>query len=607
MAVKLNGTISDITTKPIEDVSTVTIKAATAQATGSGLTVSQPQRVEVTSQGQFSITVLEGVKGWLYVEGPGWSDSIPFIAAYGMSQIWEAIVNALNLPSKMAEYLDIKQQMQKLVNEAVANAPSSLRWYRRKLGLNEDLNQLTDYGMYEVDKFSVATSLVNKPDGAGSGGTLIEVKSGGEGRVIQEFTEVSTNGIGRRWTRVKGADGVWNPWKQVFDGASVSIPEGADIDTFTIPNFYQVDNFNAFQSLKNFPGTIETAAHLWVKQAGGGRLIQEWTTIKSDGLGGTWRRARMMDNTWTPWEKKSPNGGDGGSTDFTTVVTHGDSQVGEPGNWPDYLAKVRPEWNVTNWGVGGARPDEILLQDGARGAFIQSGVVLKPKIEVAVSLDWDPMVRTNGTYAVLGTINNRSASLKYSAEKSSWVVYLSNGDEDLPINEPTQWISNRAGEKENAWHIVWFGGNAIRNKYHHPGQTLGQHVIRAYCDALDAWGTQTIMCGYVPAHGDTDGVKAADEIRDWAAAVVPTQFLDMRNVLQTHAAEILGAPLSEQDTKDIAAGYLPRAMYIEDGVHMVDKVKAWIGRFMAGFTRGATPRLTFYSSRAPLAAPSGVL
>lgn len=606
MAVKLNGTISDITTKPLEDVSNVTIKAATAQATGSGVTISQPQRVEVTSQGQFSITVLEGVKGWLYVEGPGWSDSIPFIAAYGMSQIWEAIVNALNLPSKMAEYLDIKQQMQKLVNEAVANAPSSLRWYRRKLGLNEDLNQLTEYGIYESDTYSIAKSLKNKPEGAASGGLRIVVTPAGSGRIVQEWLEIGVDGPARRWSRAKSTDGSWFPWKRVFDGESVSITEGSNINDFTIPGYYQVDSYSTFKSLKNFPGTVEASAHLWVKQAGGGRLIQEWTTINVDGVGGTWRRVRMGDGTFTTWEKRSA-GGESNSTDFQSVVTHGDSQVGGEGNWPSALDKARPSWEVTNWGVGGARPDEILLQDGARGAFIQPGVVLKPKTEVPVVLDWDPMVRADGTYAVLGTIDNRSASLKYSAEKSSWVVYLSGGDANLPINEPTQWISNRAGEKENSWHIVWFGGNAIRNKYHHPGQTLGQHVIRAYCDALDAWGPETIMCGYVPAHGDTDGVQAADEIRDWAVATVPTQFLDMRNVLQSNAAEILGAELSAQDTKDIAAGYLPRGMYIADGVHLVDKVKAWIGRFMAGFARGATPRLTFYSSRAPLAAPSGAL
>lgn len=606
MAVKLDGTISDITTKPLEDVSNVTIKAAMAQATGSGVTITQPQRVEVTNQGQFSITVLEGVKGWLYVEGPGWSDSIPFIAAYGMSQIWEAIVNALNLPSKMAEYLDIKQQMQSLVDEAIANAPSSLRWYKGKLGLNQDLNQLTNYGVYESDTYSVAKSLKNSPAGSGAGGTRVTVTPAGSGRIVQEWLEIGVDGPARRWHRARSSDGSWLPWQQVFDGASVSIPQGANIDDLTTPNFYQVDDYNTFRTLKNIPGKVESAAYLRVTEAGGGRLLQEWTVITPDGIGGTWRRVRFSDNTWTSWEKKSSDGGVS-STDFATVVTHGDSQVGGEGNWPDTLAKARPEWKVTNWGVGGARPDEILLQDGARGVFIQPGVVLKPKTEIPVTLDWDPMVRTDGTYAVLGTIGNRSASLKYSADKSSWVVYLSGGNEDLPINKPTKWIANRASEKENAWHIVWFGGNAIRNKYHHPGQTLGQHVIRAYCDALDAWGPETIMCGYVPAHGDTDGVKAADEIRDWAAAVVPTQFLDMRNVLQTHAAEILGTPLSEQDTKDIAAGYLPRAMYIEDGVHMVDKVKEWTGRFMAGFTRGATPRLTFYSSRAPLVAPSGAL
>ena len=51
MAVKLSGTISDITTRPLEDVSEVTVKSAYAQPTAADITVSQPQRVNVDQSG----------------------------------------------------------------------------------------------------------------------------------------------------------------------------------------------------------------------------------------------------------------------------------------------------------------------------------------------------------------------------------------------------------------------------------------------------------------------------------------------------------------------------------------------------------------------------
>ena len=91
--VTLAGKLIDITTKPVEEVTTVTVKAPKPDATSVGTITSQPQKVDLSSDGSFSLVVAEGT-GWLFVEGPGWSDSIRFVAKAGMTLFEQARLNA---------------------------------------------------------------------------------------------------------------------------------------------------------------------------------------------------------------------------------------------------------------------------------------------------------------------------------------------------------------------------------------------------------------------------------------------------------------------------------------------------------------------------------
>ena len=91
--VTLAGKLIDITTKPVEEVTTVTVKAPKPDATSVGTITSQPQKVDLSPDGSFSLTIAEGT-GWLFVEGPGWSDSIRFVAKAGMTLFEQARLNA---------------------------------------------------------------------------------------------------------------------------------------------------------------------------------------------------------------------------------------------------------------------------------------------------------------------------------------------------------------------------------------------------------------------------------------------------------------------------------------------------------------------------------
>lgn len=113
--ITLSGKLSDVTGQSIDDVSRVSVKASNAIPTSSGVTTSRPRDIPVASNGNFNITLETGVKAWIFVEGDGWSDSVPVLAASGMTELWQAIVNAL--PSTMTG--DLLQ--------AIANALDTLR------------------------------------------------------------------------------------------------------------------------------------------------------------------------------------------------------------------------------------------------------------------------------------------------------------------------------------------------------------------------------------------------------------------------------------------------------------------------------------------------
>lgn len=93
--IRLTGRLADITSRPVEEITTCTVKAPSFRpGPGVEITTSQPIPVNFDNSGSFSIDVVEGL-GWLYIDGGGWSDSIKFVASEGMTTFWEAVVNSM--------------------------------------------------------------------------------------------------------------------------------------------------------------------------------------------------------------------------------------------------------------------------------------------------------------------------------------------------------------------------------------------------------------------------------------------------------------------------------------------------------------------------------
>lgn len=98
----LTGNIIDITGSSPEQLTGVFVKAPTYGISMQAVTTTSPREVEVSSDGSFSVSLTEG-KGYLFVEGQGWSDTIPLWVLSGMTTIADAIIEALHVDPVIKE------------------------------------------------------------------------------------------------------------------------------------------------------------------------------------------------------------------------------------------------------------------------------------------------------------------------------------------------------------------------------------------------------------------------------------------------------------------------------------------------------------------------
>lgn len=226
MAVKLKGKLTDITTKPVEDVTSVYVKSPVIRAGDEGaLTTSQPQKVAVSTSGDFTVTTVAG-KGWLYIDGNGWSDSIPFIAAEGMKLFIEAWANASSSGGVYAiikELIDAmggatEQELQDLVQQAKMYADAAARasaaesvWDKGMISAKTDILSLSP-GRYGLMSASVASSM-GLPGNA-PGVLIVDYLDGPNGRLSGRFWwEYQDNTYGRICYSATSYNGTFKGWR----------------------------------------------------------------------------------------------------------------------------------------------------------------------------------------------------------------------------------------------------------------------------------------------------------------------------------------------------------------------------------------------------------
>ena len=97
----LTGKIADVTGRAPDSISSITVKAPSARiGGGSDIIVTSPAKATLNkTTGSITISGLHAGLSWLYIEGDGWSDSIPLAVAEGFQLILEAVANASGVPS----------------------------------------------------------------------------------------------------------------------------------------------------------------------------------------------------------------------------------------------------------------------------------------------------------------------------------------------------------------------------------------------------------------------------------------------------------------------------------------------------------------------------
>lgn len=212
--IALEGTLSDVTSRPVSEVTTVTAKAAHPTPVSGGLVATEPVHVDYSpATGNIKLTLTAGVKTWLYLDGDGWSDTVPVIAAAGMTNLWEAVINGLSLPSDIGDYLGIRDTMsaalEKKIAEIGANYPFD-QWFRGNLEVGVSVDGLVFEEHAGVWALTAGRAQDNSLPSADYGALTVKwVASTSSPYVVQTWEPVSTPGC---WRRVQRAGGGWTPW-----------------------------------------------------------------------------------------------------------------------------------------------------------------------------------------------------------------------------------------------------------------------------------------------------------------------------------------------------------------------------------------------------------
>ena len=313
----LSGRLGDITGQPIEQISSVTVKAPVVQVGGT-ITTTQPKRVDFDSDGNFSLKVVDGV-GWLYIEGDGWSDSIRFVAAAGMVNFWEAVINAMPQTTGMIDYLAALQRVddaariaveaaQAELTKAVNNINSTVMWPKRALSSGEDLDLLTTPGLYYATSYSVAISLLHRPTDPTDAGNKanVEVKGISSGILEQTWTTISAPGkYAPILKRRKDGAGAWSTWelvnpqpKYLAVGDDVFAKPVGDwlIASYTVAS--QVVNRPPANSGSWAPALVE------IKLGPSGKKVIRWSSLNaSTSAQSIWQTQQDNNGTWAAWRR----------------------------------------------------------------------------------------------------------------------------------------------------------------------------------------------------------------------------------------------------------------------------------------------------------------
>ncbi|WP_157034409.1 hypothetical protein [Corynebacterium jeddahense] len=633
--ITLSGRLSDVTDRSIESVTKVTVKApAYRPGPDVDIITSQPAVVDVPNDGRITLNVVAGV-GWLYLEGDGWTDSIRFVAATGMTTLWEAVVNALPNSAMLADLLEGMQAAGMAIEEAKRKAllalreeavKASLTWNRGKPPQGESPEQWESgqgrQGIWDIPDWSSITVLKNlgyNPPADMTPHFLMHMDrslSGASGSVQIAYT---ADGKATLYKRSREYNKPWGPWGRFnafgtgnaldFRGdiaAAGKTPNdltGADNGVWMVTDWGNL----RYAAARGYQPPLDAAPHMIRHEENSNtkQAIQTATYIFRQ-TGEQFIRTKVYGkSTWSQWQRRDTT--DLSATNRTAVLAIGDSWVEGGANnvlwtdgaaWADRLAQELGV-AVKNAGKGGAVVDETALAVGARRTFlkIKGGIIPGEGESVEVTLNWSPAIRSPRWFSAEGFCAGARVFLEQNGVTGAWTLRRGKDKalNGMPLTVGDGWIEWQSGLS------ITYGScpTILHIGINNTGGTRGphpemiDHVVAGIGQIVDSRPNRAhdiIVMSITPHYGKKYSLDVVTEINARLKAAYPRQFFDnfgfLKDLGDAGAMQMAGLTITDGDREDVANGFAPRSLYPAGEVVHVDKpAHAAIAKKLAEFIR----------------------
>ena len=609
--ITLTGRLADVTDRSIEAITRVTAKApAYRPGPDVDIITTQPAQVNLSGDGKITLNVVAGL-GWLFLEGDGWSDSIRFVAAEGMTTLWEAVVNALPNAHQFQEFLAKMQSAGMAIEEAKKQALIELRkdaidrsllWERGTAkGQNIDAWSSGDgkQGLWSLrDNASVklaANAGYTPPDGitphylehfdfhdeSGSGAyqvahlvsssrpPLMMVRSKPLGG---EFTPWRTLAFGRQAIDNKGP---WNSarhtvpdlWNTPDDEGVWAFPNtavmGAAVDAGYVPPWG-----NSSHALIHLDTASEdTATQMAITAGNRGRVMV---------------RQRGWKQPFGPWFDAS---GPVEALERTRMVAAGSSfvQGGSHGKlWDEddtWVKQLSSHLGVPikNIGKGGACIDEITLRMGRRRTWVRVPAGEIPASgSTTVELSWTIEPGKPRWIAMDGTVNGHAVAVNQNGTTGKWTISRAADGPAIDVDGWVEFLSEVEQNDSMVPLVLNAGKNDINAGVSGDEGSVVAHVLagtQQIVDSLPARAQRLVLIGHFPNLNYSDRLVAEVlAVNEGLRSLYPRAYLDVLGFMcdlgPDGALAKMGLTPNDEDRANVARNVPPAQLFVEgDGGH----------------------------------------
>ena len=608
--ITLTGRLADVTDRSIETITRVTAKApAYRPGPDVDITTTQPAHVDLSGDGKISLNVVAGL-GWLFLEGDGWSDSIRFVAAQGMTTLWEAVVNALPNAHQFQELLGQMQSAGMAIEEAKKQALAELRkdaidrgllWERGSAaGQNLDTWVSADskQGFWVLRDTSQVSSAIKAgytpPEGSAPHYVEHFDDADGAGGSYQVAHIVSTDALPRMYVRSRPAGGEFTTWYPLGFGSQVLDNKGLwNSKAFTNPDSWQSpgdEGIYAFPNSSTINASVAagytppwgTAGHVLLHVDTKSDNTATQVALVAGGRGRVMVRHRPYNKPFGEWfEASSPLE----SLGRARIVAAGSSFVegGSHGQlWPasdTWVKKLADTLGVTvkNIGRGGACIDEITLRMGRRRTWVRVPAGKIPASgSTPVELSWQIEPVKPRWIEVTGTINGHRVTVGQHGSTGAWTIKRAAEGPAVDVDGWVEFLSEIEQEESMLPVVLNAGKNDITGAVTGDEGDVVAHVLagtQQIVDSLPARAQRLVLIGHFPNLNSSDAVIAdVLAVNEGLKTLYPAAYFDVLGFMcdlgPNGALAKMGLTPTDQDRANVAKNVPPAQLFAEgDGGH----------------------------------------